>query len=362
MDPYILMKALPNLDFLRAVAVLSVVLCHTLLAYKVYWIGYWNVAWIGVVGVFVFFVHTSLVLMWSLERKPHTLDFYIRRIFRIYPLAMFAIMVTLLFHVPLNSAPNEDFFYIPPHGWGDVLSALLLAGNLFHPYAPVPVTWSLPYEVQMYLALPVIFFFVRRNFSLWPLLLYWGFVIAVCHGIFGNAQGHNLFLCIPYFLPGVMAYVGFGRRQPVLAAWLMPIGLAALWFGFMAWPGWRVADVLCLAVGLGLPSFHQITSRWLIRASHEVAKYSYSIYLVHPFSLVLGLYLMPHRSLALQLMVILGSLVVLSVGAYHLLEKPMIQVGARLARRAEARFEQYDATLPRRKPEDNPHFEPRPTE
>src|SRR3974377_2116998 len=104
------MKALPNLDFVRAVAVLSVVVSHTLVAFRVLIIGNWWVGWIGVVGVFVFFVHTSLVLMWSLGRKQHALDFYIRRVFRIYPLAMLAIAVTLLFHAPVGG--NLDSFFV----------------------------------------------------------------------------------------------------------------------------------------------------------------------------------------------------------------------------------------------------------
>jgi peptidoglycan/LPS O-acetylase OafA/YrhL len=41
---------------------------------------------IGLLGVSLFFVHTTLVLMWSLERDPHPLRFDVRRAFRIYPL------------------------------------------------------------------------------------------------------------------------------------------------------------------------------------------------------------------------------------------------------------------------------------
>lgn len=60
----------PNLDFLRAFAVTTVVLDHTLLAKDVLQLGSWEVDWIGVFGVYLFFVHTCLVLMWSLSRRP----------------------------------------------------------------------------------------------------------------------------------------------------------------------------------------------------------------------------------------------------------------------------------------------------
>jgi len=354
------MKALPNLDFIRAVAVLSVVVEHMLLAYGITQIGWWKVQWTGVVGVFIFFVHTSLVLMWSLERKSHTLDFYIRRIFRIYPLAIAVIAIALICHSPVNGTASHYFTFTPPRNWLDLASAFLLAGNLLTGYLGLGVMWTLPYEVQMYVLLPVIFFFIRKNFSIWPLLILWVFIVAECFPLFHSAA-HNFFLCIPYFLPGIMAYVGFSRFRPWIPAWILPIALAAAWVLFMRNPGWRGGDFLCLAVGLGLPCFRQITARWLIRASHEIAKYSYSIYLIHPFSIVLGLYVLHNRSPALQIAVIALSLVVFSLAAYHLLEKPMIRLGARLAKRAEKRFEQYDATVERHPPETSEIFEPLPT-
>src|ERR1700761_7463761 len=107
------MRDMPNLDFIRSVAVISVVLEHTLLALGIQQIGPFPVAYGGVLGVFVFFVLTALVLMWSLERKPHTLDFYIRRWFRIYPLALVMLAVALIFHAPTGGTSTQFFLYTP---------------------------------------------------------------------------------------------------------------------------------------------------------------------------------------------------------------------------------------------------------
>ena len=336
------MRDLPNLDFLRAVAVLSVVAEHILLAYGVQRLGYWPIRWMGVVGVFLFFVHTSLVLMWSLERKPHTLDFYIRRAFRIYPLAIAAILITILFHAPVAGSATAYFHFAPPPSLGNLLGSLLLIPNLMGNYQPVSVLWSLPYEVDMYVCLPLLFFFLQRNLSLPPLLLFWGLEIAICRPLFPGAA-HNFFLAVPYFLPGVMAYVSYSRYRACLPGYLLPPALLLLWAVFMLHPGWRQGDLVCLAAGLGLPFFLQIRTAWLARASHEIAKYSYGMYLAHPFAIVLGLYLLPHRPLAVQLAVSLGSLAVLSVGAYHGLERPLMRVGSRLAQRAERAFEQRES-------------------
>ena len=330
------MRDLPNLDFLRACAVVSVVAEHTLLAFGIQTLGYWQVRWIGIVGVLLFFIHTSLVLMWSLERRPQTLDFYIRRAFRIYPLAILAIAVTLLFHAPVAGRTDAYFAYAAPPNFGALMAALLLTPNLFRGYGAMSVLWSLPYEVEMYVCLPALFFFVQRNFRLWPLVLFWCLEVALCRPLFHGVD-HNFFLVIPYFLPGVMAYVGFTRHRASLPSWLFPPLLLLLWAVFMIHPGWREADVLCLFTGLALPTFHQIRSLWLQRASHVLARYSYGLYLMHPFAIVLGVYLLPHRPLALQLTVVFVSLSLLSVGAYHALESPMVRLGSRLAQRA-ARF------------------------
>ena len=328
------MRELPNLDILRACAVISVVAEHILLAFGVQSLGYWQVRWMGVVGVLLFFIHTSLVLMWSLERRPQTLDFYIRRVFRIYPLAVLAIVVTLLFHAPVAGRTEAYFAYAGPPNFGALMAELLLVPNLFRGYSAMSVLWSLPFEVEMYVCLPALFFFVQRHLRLWPLVLFWCLEVALCRPLFRGAA-YNFFLVIPYFLPGVMAYVGFTRHRAVLPAWLFPPFLLLLWAVFMLHPGWREGDALCLVAGLALPAFHQIRNVMLGRASHLLAKYSYGLYLMHPLAIVLGVYLLPHCPLAVQLTVIVVSLAALSVGAYHAVELPLIRLGSRLAQRAE---------------------------
>jgi peptidoglycan/LPS O-acetylase OafA/YrhL len=99
----------PELDFIRAVAVLMVAASHASLAFHRHSYFGHSIDSFGVIGVWIFFVHTALVLMWSLERKPYTLDFYIRRIFRIYPLMLVAITIAVLFHAPLTGTINDSF-------------------------------------------------------------------------------------------------------------------------------------------------------------------------------------------------------------------------------------------------------------
>jgi peptidoglycan/LPS O-acetylase OafA/YrhL len=328
----------PNLDLVRSIAVISVVVEHTLLSLGILKIGPFPIPFLGVMGVMIFFVHTTLVLMWSLERKPDTLDFYIRRAFRIYPLALLAIAIVMIFHAPVaGTASLQPFHYADPT-WRDVAIQATLVPNMLTDKWPIMgVLWSLPYEVEMYILLPVLFFFLRKNFTIWPLLLMWMMVVLLTLGV--PKTTHNFGVAIGYFLPGAMAYVGFGRWKSRLPAWMLPVFLAALWAAFLLHANFHRGWMACLLLGLGLPLFHQIRAPWLIAASHTIAKYSYGVYLMHPFALVIGLYLLRGHSLGVRLLAGAVPLVVLPVLAYHFIEYPMIRVGARLATRMEQREE-----------------------
>jgi hypothetical protein len=85
----------PNLDFIRAFAVLCVVLRHIASALAIPSTPWFQPQALGIFGVLLFFVHTSLVLMLSLDRQQHRrvtpawrfyCSFLVRRFFRIYPL------------------------------------------------------------------------------------------------------------------------------------------------------------------------------------------------------------------------------------------------------------------------------------
>lgn len=332
------MKQLPNLDLLRSIAVLLVVAEHTLLAMHIHWIGNWNLAWLGVVGVFLFFVHTSLVLMWSLERKPHIVDFYIRRAFRIYPLAIVAVLVTVLFHVPtLQNADGDTFFKFS--GIGNVFANILLVQNLGWHGNILGVMWTLPNEVDMYFLLPFLFFFVRQNFVVWPTLSLWVAAVAYNRGNLLPLQESTFVNCIPYFLSGVIAYILYARVKPRLPGFLLPVLVAVLLLCFMPHPSYSHGWWLTLAVGLTLPLFHPISSKWVIRGSHEVAKYSYGIYLAHSFSIAIGVNLLHRYNLGIQIAAVVLSLAAMVIPAYHLIENPMIRLGSKLAGRVEQRSE-----------------------
>ena len=328
----------PALDFLRALAVIMVVIDHTMLALHRPKLFGWDAGYLGILGVWMFFVHTALVLMWSLERKPYTLDFYIRRIFRIYPLAITAVIVAVFTHAPLLG-PLDDFFQYHSATRGNIVATSLLVYNLapshLHYHQIMNVMWSLPLEIDMYLVLPVLFSFARRDRTLWPLLLMWGLATATAHLYFQTTL--NFISAVPDFLSGVIAFVGFKRFQPRVPAWIFPFFLVGLIALVMVSPQLSMAWPFSLALGLALPHFRQMSASVFTKVCHHVAKYSYGIYLVHPFALVLGVHLLRGHSMAVQLSVEVAVIAIVSVASYHLLEKPMIDLGSRIAAKLEVR-------------------------
>ena len=141
-----------NLDLLRAVAVLCVLADHVAIAATPPGNIEWG--WVGRAGVLIFFVHTALVLMGSLERSGGTRvvwlgQFYLRRAFRIYSLAIAAILFVIVLRIPVHT-PHAGMaapFIAPDRS--TLAANLLLIQNLVGKRDIIGVLWTLPIEVQM---------------------------------------------------------------------------------------------------------------------------------------------------------------------------------------------------------------------
>ena len=224
----------PNLDFLRATAVIFVFIGHLtffrgityLGPLKIYPMGYW--------GVFIFFVHTSLVLMLSLERQwsmgvQNNLfrSFMIRRCFRIFPLSVFVVSFIALFHIPQQSIEHGYFVGASQTKW-ETLSNLLLIQNLTKSGSVLGPLWSLPYEMQMYLFLPLLFVLLRLSKNLWRFILFEILSVAVAIFSFSHSWIPDFVLYVPCFLPGVLAYLLMRRGRAKLPSFLWPVTIFAL--------------------------------------------------------------------------------------------------------------------------------------
>jgi peptidoglycan/LPS O-acetylase OafA/YrhL len=317
-----------NLDFLRSAAVLMVLFDHLTRHYHHDRFGN-----IGIFGVLLFFVHTSLVLMYSMQRShlrgsALVKDFYIRRLFRIYPLSILAVLTAVALHL---HADGRGLALGPRPGPLELVSNLLLIQNLTFSKSIIGPLWSLPIEVQMYLALPFLFLWKKRSF--WWLLALW----LAC-GLLGHfpqtvpaLAWFTLLIYVPNFLPGVMAFTL--REKRAIPAYFWPPFILVLALLFLWIPSRRMGGGLCLLLGILLPRFEEITFRPLKWISHRIATYSYGIYLGHSFFIWFAL--TRHNSWLLFWLMWLTIPVIL----YHAFEHPAIELGRKLAEKANPKRE-----------------------
>lgn len=315
------MRNMHNLDLLRSLAVTMVVYDHTAVSFGHYVPGG------GIFGVYLFFVHTSLVLMWSLERQPFVLPFYIRRIFRIYPLAITAIAAALVFRLPV--AFGGGWYTFHPFTLSTIVSNVLLLQDLIRRPNIVGVFWSLSIEVQMYVVLPALFFFAIRERKIWQMLLLWLLAIACIRSSVPKSYGNVLLTVAPHFLAGVIAFIAFGKLKPVLPSWLFLPYLLLLVALFLHHPGLRRVYPITLLLGLSLPLFRQITARPFVFLFQHIALYSYGIYVWHELGIKLADHFLSGHADALKITAALLFTAVVSILGYHLIEAPMMQLGFR---------------------------------
>ena len=318
----------PNLDFLRAYAVLLVLVYHLA---ELVTPGLRGLCHLGAFGVLIFFVHTSLVLMLSLERTKEKgtalfAAFYVRRFFRIYPLSVVTVVCAVGFGYRVLSRP-------------DVISNLALTMNLTLSKMAIDPLWSLPYEIQMYLFLPFLFLFARRFRSAWT-------TVALLVATVGLALVQPILSprldIVQYagcFLPGIIAYQLSSRPRYRWNVWIWPVVLVSTTLLFTAVSalhlhhGFVYRWIACLIIGLAVPQFQQLHDGIVRRAAKVIAKYSYGIYLMHMFALHIAFVKMAAYPAICRWSAFILMMVVFPVGAFHLIEHPGLLIGKRIAQR-----------------------------
>jgi peptidoglycan/LPS O-acetylase OafA/YrhL len=191
-----------NIEALRAVAILLVVITHAnknLINWSSSAIGSFFHYFDGGVGVDLFFTISGFVIARSFlltlseaESGPQRIAilkaFWVRRIFRIFPLAWFWLSVILLATVFLNS--SGAFRSWDANWWGTVTAVLQVANFRFHncfmqyDCGVNFVYWSLSLEEQFYILLPICALLLRQ----W-LILFFSIVLL------------TQFFIPPWFLP-----------------------------------------------------------------------------------------------------------------------------------------------------------------
>ncbi|SEG32372.1 Peptidoglycan/LPS O-acetylase OafA/YrhL, contains acyltransferase and SGNH-hydrolase domains [Bryocella elongata] len=337
---------LPTLDGWRAIAILLVLLNHSVT------LGgeHFNTAtfhYFGPIGVEIFFELSGLLICNRLldeERLTGSLNlkgFYVRRIFRIQPLALLYVTVVVGLTL-LHRIPNF------PAG---IASAYLLVRNFVGMRAPAALGWatahfwSLSVEEHFYLFLPSFLLFVRRRRAEWILALgsagvLWRTYQYVSHGNslpFAIDVRTDLSLCF-LLIPASFAVL---LQRPAMQAaarrylrlmWVLPLALLALPPISPLHPISALVDSLLIVTTLTHPT--EWYSRVLeLPPLQFLGRISYSIYVwqelflsnywtrgqVHAFGRL-------NQSPWVVLLVF-----PVAIASYYGIEKPLIRLGHRLA-------------------------------
>jgi len=299
---------------------------------------------LGILGVVIFFVHTSLVLLLSLERLPvagwrAAVSFYLRRLFRLYPLSVLTVLTVLVLRIPA-----DPFLPFQSLSVQEIIANLALIQNITGSRNATVPLWSLPWEVQMYAVLPLVFFAVRsRRLAILAFVV----GIAVAANIVGVWNGYRYTRALQYvpcFMAVSMAYVHLSRvrlRLPAIA-WPLVLMVVAFVYGASG-VGWPLHPIrypewcTCALLGFLIPRFHDMEDNLLSRAAKHVSTYSYGIYLFHMPSMWVGFTVLSAYGPIVAVVVTLVMTGLLSVTMYHLVEQPMINMGKRVA----VRFERF---------------------
>ncbi len=336
----------PEIDGLRAVAVIPVILFHMGLA---------GVSG-GFAGVDVFFVIsgfliTSIILKEEGAGQFTLWGFWQRRIRRIIPALATVLLVTeVVSYFFVFSGESREFGL---QGVAAGLSAAnvyfwMLGTNYWAPAAeesPFLHTWSLSVEEQFYFLYPLLLVGLLRRRPGWVLPV---FAVVVLGSFLAWVDGAARHPAASFFLLPFRAWelaVGGGlavlaaRRSEALgvsAGWKQGLSLAGI--GMLVWAyiglsgesnaSWRLAIPV---VGTGLVILFAGAETWVGRIlGHRVpvgvGKISYALYLWHWPVLVLA----PHLSSDPSLVVQAGVMVLASVLSYFWIEKPARRPAQRL--------------------------------
>jgi peptidoglycan/LPS O-acetylase OafA/YrhL len=342
-----------NLDFLRSTAVLLVVCFH--LAKLFNWqFGKLRVTDVGLLGVMLFFVHTTLVLMFSMERQrarsnaPLFFPFMVRRCFRIYPLAILVVTFVYLFRIPSDLQFGR--FDLLHQNVGNFVANLLLIQNVSQQKANPGPLWSLPLEIQMYLVLPALFLLASRLKSSWGVIVFWWsavalwFSVGLSTGMLPLSEGGfrspveallKFTRFVPCFLPGIVAYK-LWRRPRVLPGFLWPVFLTLCCTAFVLLSGSQPIQAgwfICFSIGLGACLFRELREGFITRLAQRIARYSYGVYLLHYFAMWLGFVACRNLNFVVQFTIFATTIVSLPVILHLSVEAPLTAAGVSISER-----------------------------
>ncbi|HEY3699133.1 MAG TPA: acyltransferase [Spongiibacteraceae bacterium] len=335
-----------NVQLLRAIAAILVVLAHALPHYEVMggsftiikFLGQW-----GFTGVDIFFVISGLVVSHTTFSKQRTMgnavEFAQHRFFRVY-LAYWLFLPVYYFDL-LKHYPDRL------HGMNIWDSILLINPDMFK--LILPVAWSLCFEIYFYI-LFTLSFFVSVNIVKRLLYLFFLLIILRCLFFYHPDRSAIDFFLSPFLLEFLSGAIVYQLIQRFSAAWLIPLtGVTALTLfacGVMLQAkngpvrmytfGFSAALLVYTAMLIDKNKVYQVKKLFL-----EMGNASYTLYLVHLLALTIFYFsglrtLLSHMMLPVRevgYLLFLVATIASSIIIYRTIERPLYKWACSLSLR-----------------------------
>jgi peptidoglycan/LPS O-acetylase OafA/YrhL len=343
---------MPQLDALRALAVLAVMVHHFLPVDRYLPADYITLGLLAVRLFFVLsgFLITGILLSYRSEERGTALRrFYVRRILRIFPIYYLTLFIALALQVrPIQQGAFWHLTYLSNYV------------AVSHPewMGPASHFWTLAVEEQFYFVWPFILLFVPQRYlartivgTIALAVLFRAFVLFVLSTSI-DAAGLFTFATLDSLGGGaLLALFHYDERLRPRLPRLMKLFLISgllivtLTTGFYVFKvGFRILHtLLCLGVSLLFVVLIEKTARGFTGKAKTVmenavvlyiGKISYGLYVYHNFMLAIVLYCLLKWTAApdYRLVAILATVATFAAAmvSWHLIERPLMQLKNRL--------------------------------
>lgn len=286
-----------NFDIIRIVAALMVLMVHV--GYCFPWIQ--DKTFYGFYGTTLFFILSGYLAMQSMENCKSAIDFYKKRIVRIVPI-YWAVLTIIYFVEALTAviAGNYSVF-----AKGGACSYRFLRYYLFmQMFTPTDdfglwnnryALWSMSAFFLFYLVAPILYKILRRFYIAFLVLVIMLFTykpfVALVEGwaskVYGDAAEPFTFatffpVSVMYaFIAGITVYLAVKEKKQMV--FLVCSVISLIYNGFQ-WFQWDITFMMFVLCAASVP-VTCVKSENVTKGIKLLSKFSFSLYLTHPFVL-----------------------------------------------------------------------------